>query len=85
MSSFPQLDENSKRVLRILVSRSVVSGRDLLKISELQPTVLSNTLRLLVNEKLIDASSFDFNPQNLVDTFFNVLPSSIGLAKLAAS
>lgn len=85
MASLPQLDENGKRVLRIMLDSNVVSGRDLLKMSELPPEVLSGVLRKLVNEKLIDASSFNFGPQNLTEVFFNVLPSSMGLAKFAAS
>jgi hypothetical protein len=81
----PQLDDNSKRVLRILISKNIASGGELLKLSELQPKELSDALRRLVNERLIDASSFDFGPQNVQDTFFNVLPSAFGLAKIAAS
>lgn len=85
MAALPQLDDNSKNVLRIMLTKSVANGRELLKSSSLAPAVLSGALRTLVNEKLIDASALDFGPDNLKDIYFNVLPSSMNVAKVVAS
>jgi len=85
MAALPQLDDNSRNVLRIMLTKSVANGRELLKSSNLAPDALSGSLRTLVNARLIDASALDFGPDNLKDVYFNILPSSMNLAKVVAS
>lgn len=85
MAALPQLDDNGKNVLRIMLTKSVANGRELLRSSNLAPAPLSDALRTLVNARLIDASALDFGPDNLKDIYFNVLPSSMNIAKVVAS
>jgi hypothetical protein len=85
MAALPQLDDNGKNVLRIMLTKSVANGRELLKSSNLEPNALSGALRILVNARLIDASALDFGPENLKEVYFNVLPSSMNIAKVVAS
>jgi hypothetical protein len=65
MGALPQLDDNSRNVLRIMLTKSVANGRELLKSSNLAPDALSGSLRTSVNARLIDASALECGPDNL--------------------
>jgi hypothetical protein len=80
-----QLSENAKRVLRLMMESRVMSGGELFQRSRLSPNDLSDALRTLVDERLIQTNVMGFDQSSLPDAYFNVIPSALSLAKMLAS
>ena len=85
MAQMVQLSENAKLVLRLMMESRVMSGGELFQRSRLNANDLSDALRKLVDQGLIQTNVMGFDQSSLIEAYFNVIPSALNLAKMLAS
>jgi hypothetical protein len=77
----PKLPDESKRVLRVIMSRGVASGNDLQFATQMKPEALVTALEPLIQMGIIGASGFPSEADGVLDSFFNLRPSARSIAE----
>lgn len=76
------IDENSRQILRLMMKKKVVSGIELLSVSQLDTQVLADALRALCAEGLIETNAMGFNKDTVAEAYFNLNFSSMNKARM---
>ncbi len=79
MKYAPQLDDASKRVLRVIQSLGVAPGWQIMKEAPVTAEELAKAAQTLIGSGLIKASGNLSNPIEIDKAYFNIQPSSVGL------
>lgn len=82
MGYIPRLDDPGKRVLRVIRSRGVVPGWQVMSEAQVSPDQLLQTAQQLMSLDLISAEGNLSNPSEIGSTYFNILPSNVKLTEL---
>jgi len=79
MKYTPQLDDASKRVLRVIQSLGVAPGWQVMKEAPVTAAELATAAQTLMGSGLIKASGNLSNPAEIGKVYFNIQPSNAGL------
>jgi hypothetical protein len=81
----PDLDDISKRVLRVIREHGVVPGWQVLSEASVTNEQLVNSANTLINMGLIKASGGGLNIKEVESAYFNILPSNAKLSEFLVS
>jgi len=81
MQYTPQIDDASKRVLRVIQSLGVVPGWQLMKEAPVSAEELSKAAQVLISSGLIKASGNFSNSAEIGKAYFNIQPSNAGVVE----
>jgi hypothetical protein len=79
MKYTPQLDDASKRVLRVIQSLGVAPGWQVMKEAPVTAEELTKAAQALIGSGLIKASGNLSSSAEIGKTYFNIQPSNAGL------
>jgi hypothetical protein len=82
MAYIPILDDPGKRVLRVIRSRGVVPGWQVMSEAQVSADQLLQSAHQLMSFDLISAEGNLSNPSEIGKAYFNILPSNVKLAEL---
>jgi hypothetical protein len=82
MVYIPAIDASTKRVLRVIRTRGVVPGFQVISEAAVNPDELSRSANELVKMGLISAKGNISNASEIADAYFVVLPSNADFADL---
>jgi arsenate reductase-like glutaredoxin family protein len=85
MQYTPQLDDASKRVLRVIQNAGVAPGWQVMKEAPVTAEELANAAQALVGSGLIKASASLSNTAEIGKVYFNIQPSNSGLVNFVLS
>jgi hypothetical protein len=81
MQYAPQFDDAGKKVLRVIQSRGVAPGWQIMKEAPVTAEELAKAAQALIGSGLIKASGNISNPAEIDKAYFNIQPSSIELVQ----
>ena len=79
MQYMPQLDDSSKRVLRVVQNLGVAPGWQVMKEASVSAEELSRAAQALIGSGLIKGSGNFSNSAEIGKAYFNIQPSNAGL------
>jgi hypothetical protein len=82
MFYIPVVDEDGKRILRVLQSAGVAPGWQLMSEASVTPDVLAQSTAKLIDMGLISANSTSSNPKDIGQVYFNIQPSNRQIAEI---
>ena len=71
----PDLDDQQKIVLREILERGIIKGSELLRVTYMDPATLSQLVRSLKSQDLIDVRGDFTNPEEIPYAVISVRPS----------
>ena len=80
----PNLPEDSKKVLRIMVRKPVITGYELAILAGIGPENLLPALTPLLAAGVIAANTSSVDPMEVSKTYYNLNPSARQFAEFAA-
>ncbi|MBC7819481.1 MAG: hypothetical protein IAG10_21570 [Planctomycetaceae bacterium] len=75
-------DDMSRRILKVIQERGIVSGADLMRVTRISSDVLRDKLQPLVDEKLIQPSGNFQESAEIPYAIFHVQPSNAPMVKM---
>ena len=81
----PDLDDNSKKVLRVIREHGVAPGWQVMSEASVTHEQLVNSANTLINMGLIKTSGGGLNVKEIESAYFNILPSSSKLSEYLVS
>ena len=81
----PDLDDISKRVLRVIREHGVAPGWQVMSEASVTNQELVNSANTLINMGLIKASGGGLNIKEVESAYFNILPSNAKLSEFLVS
>ena len=76
------VDDVSRRILKVIQERGIVSGADLMRVHKISSETLRDKLQPLVDEKLIQPSGNYQECAEIPYAIFHVQPSNAPMVKL---
>ncbi len=82
MFYIPVVDEDGKRILRVLQSAGVAPGWQLMLEASVTPDVLAQSTAKLIDMGLISANSTSSNPKDIGQVYCSIQPSNSQIAEI---